>query len=110
MSWTISSDVLPILTLTLQPVSVSNFPTQFTLGSFEPFSAYPAQAMMSSWPSPAPMDACAVADVFASVSEVLELLLLLPHAAATSPIVAATAATANRALRRRLGTSLSVVM
>ena len=39
ISWTISSEVLPSLTLTLQPVFCSNGVTQLTLGSFEPFSA-----------------------------------------------------------------------
>src|SRR4051794_28231017 len=91
ISWTISSDVLPIFTFTLQPESVSNFPTQFTLGSLAPLSAYPAQAMMSSCPSPAPMAACAVAVVLASVSLELVLLLLLPQPIATSAIVAVTA-------------------
>ena len=45
MRVTISSDVLPILTFTLQPVCFSNGVTQSSFGSFEPFSAYPAHAM-----------------------------------------------------------------
>ena len=39
MRVTISSDVLPILTFTLQPVSFVNGVTQSTFGSVEPFSA-----------------------------------------------------------------------
>src|SRR5689334_12213235 len=53
---TISSDVLPIFTLTWQPVCFWNGCTQSTLGSFCPLSAYPAQAMMLSCPSPLPTD------------------------------------------------------
>src|SRR3954453_21368947 len=54
MSVTISSDVLPILTLTLQPVCCSKSDTQSTFGSVEPSSTYPAQAMRSTSPSPLP--------------------------------------------------------
>src|SRR3954453_22548953 len=54
MSCTISSEVLPIFTLTLQPVSFSNDDTQSTLGSLEPFSTYPAQAIRLRAPSPFP--------------------------------------------------------
>ena len=46
--------MLPIFTLTLQPVCCWNGVTQSTDLSLLPFSAYPAQAMMLSWPSPAP--------------------------------------------------------
>src|SRR4051794_13072932 len=54
ISETISSEVPAIFVLTLQPVSFSKSCTQSTLGSFVPSSAYPAQAMMLTWPSPAP--------------------------------------------------------
>src|SRR4051795_1805844 len=54
ISCTISSEVLPIFTLTLQPVSFSNEDTQSTLGSLEPFSTYPAQAIRLRAPSPFP--------------------------------------------------------
>src|SRR5215471_3741372 len=91
MSATISSDVLPILTLTLQPVCDSNGCTQSTLGSSEPSSAYPAQAMMLSAPSPAPTDFCT--GTFGSFSPPdLELL----HAATRHS--AAAIATAGRVM------------
>ena len=51
---TISSEVLATFTFTWQPVCASNGWTQSWVLSFEPSSAYPAQAMMFSWPSPAP--------------------------------------------------------
>src|SRR6185436_15047935 len=54
ISVTISSEVLPTLLLTLQPVSFSKSDTQSTFGSVEPSSTYPAQEMMLTWPSPAP--------------------------------------------------------
>src|ERR1700742_2757286 len=54
MSVTISSDVPATLTLTLHPVCFSNGVTQFTLGSSDPFSTYPAQATKLTWPSPVP--------------------------------------------------------
>src|SRR6185437_4007091 len=57
MSVTISSDVPAILVLTLHPVFRSNGVTQLTLGSLEPFSAYPAQATRLTWPSPWPSEA-----------------------------------------------------
>src|SRR5688572_2397279 len=54
---TISSDVLPILLLTLQPVLCSKPVTQSTLLSVEPFSTYPAQDTTLTWPSPGPSEA-----------------------------------------------------
>src|SRR5262245_17934068 len=58
MSVTISSDVLPILTLTWQPVAFSHGVPQSTFLSLEPSSPHPAHAMMFSWPSPAPSFCC----------------------------------------------------
>ena len=57
MSWTISSEVLPIFTLTWQPVSFSNGVTQSVSASLEPSSAYPAQVIRLSSPSPSPTEA-----------------------------------------------------
>src|SRR3954451_7388008 len=54
MSVTISSEVLPTLTLTWQPVCFSKSETQSTFGSVEPSSTYPAQAIRFTLPSPAP--------------------------------------------------------
>src|SRR5450432_4689076 len=53
---TISSEVLPTFAFTLQPVCCSNGCTQSTVLSSEPSSAYPAQTMMFSAPSPLPSD------------------------------------------------------
>src|ERR1700690_4244917 len=51
---TISSEVLPTFAFTLQLVACSNGCTQSTVLSSEPSSAYPAQTMMFSAPSPLP--------------------------------------------------------
>src|SRR5689334_17713792 len=50
----ISSDVFATCTSALHPVLVWNGVTQSTVGSVEPFSAYPGQARMLIAPSPAP--------------------------------------------------------
>src|SRR3954452_2779686 len=64
---TISSEVPAVLVLTLQPEACSNGWTQSTFGSFDPSSAYPAQATRLTWPSPAPSDCCGLADGAAPV-------------------------------------------
>src|SRR6266496_4063396 len=87
---TISSDVLPILTFTLQPVCCSNGCTQSTFGSFWPLSAYPAQAMMFSAPSPLPTEV-AIATLGGLRPCVPEFDFELLHAAARAP----TASTAR---------------
>src|SRR3954447_22164109 len=95
ISVTISSEVLPILTLVWQPVAFSNGVTQSTFGSVEPSSAYPAQAMMFSCPSPWPTVFCSGS--FGAVSP-LPLVLpapplsLLPHAATPNAAIQATSA------------------
>src|SRR4051812_9695370 len=58
ISWTISSEVFPILLLTWQPVACSNGWTQSTFGSLLPSSAYPAQLTRFNWPSPCPRLCC----------------------------------------------------
>src|ERR1700730_2089219 len=112
ISCTISSDVLPIFTFTLHPVCCWNGPTQLTFGSFAPLSAYPAQAMMLSAPSPAPMD-CSIAPPGSCGAAVLEpaeldgLLVLeleLLHAPATSTTVAVSATPPMSARIGRVGT------
>src|SRR3954452_19595698 len=58
MSETIASDVSAGLTLTFAQsgLALVNGWTQSYSGTFEPSSAYPAQTMMLSSPSPAPID------------------------------------------------------
>src|SRR3954471_13670942 len=104
---TISSDVPAILVLTLQPVAFSNGWTQSTVLSFEPSSAYPAQATRLTWPSPAPR--VCIADSFGGVKPAsvppppLDVLLLSPQPAANSE----TAAIATSARRvDRMGTPI----
>src|SRR3954468_8195819 len=94
MSVTISSDVLPILTLVWQPVAFSNGVTQSTFGSVDPSSAEPAQAMMFSWPSPAPTAFWTGSFGALSPQPPLEppLSLLLPHAATPNAATQATTA------------------
>src|SRR4051812_30216860 len=58
ISWTISSEVFPILLLTWQPVACSNGWTQSTFGSLLPSSAYPAQLTRFNCPSPCPRLCC----------------------------------------------------
>jgi hypothetical protein len=78
-----ASEVSPYFTVTLQPVDCSKGCTQSELGSVDPSSVYPIQAMRLSWPSPGPMlfRACAPPP------------LLPPHAAPTSTAADSTAAT-----------------
>src|SRR5216110_3268749 len=95
MSVTISSEVLPTLTLVWQPVAFSNGVTQSTFGSVEPSSAYPAQAMMLSCPSPCPTDFCTGSFGGFSPLPLLALVLplsLLPHAATPNAAMQATSA------------------
>src|SRR3954452_10541574 len=61
ISWTISSDVLPILSCTthLPPIAFWNGCTQSTLLSLLPSSAYPAQLTRLRLPSSGPIVSCA---------------------------------------------------
>ena len=99
---TISSDVFPILTFTLQPVCFSKGVTQSTLGSLDPFSAYPAHAMMLSAPSPAPTEDAMGTDGGAGRAVLLPLLdppddpPLEPQAAASRTTAALAVATLSK--------------
>src|ERR1700750_1690022 len=93
MRVTISSDVPATLTLTLQPVCFSNGVTQFTLGSSDPFSTYPAQATRLT--SPSPVTSAASLSIFGGVSLLVAAPVVpppLPQPATTSRPTATIAA------------------
>ena len=81
MSATISSEVFAIFAFTLHPVCFWNGVTQSTVGSSWPASAYPAQTMMFSAPSPGP--------ILASAAGPLLPVDVEPHAAIPSDAHAA---------------------
>src|SRR5580765_474999 len=83
MRFTISSEVLPYFTVTLQPVCVWNGVTQSAVGLFWPFSTYPGHAIRFSAPSPAP--------TFVGSVEPDVVGLLFPQAAPTSANAQSTA-------------------
>src|SRR3954447_13509482 len=94
ISWTISSDVLPILSCTthLPPIAFWNGCTQSTLLSLLPSSAYPAQLTRLRLDSSGPIfvRACSFGTAGAPpLPPLLALLLLLPPQAPTSTAAAA---------------------
>src|SRR5262245_19956577 len=110
MSWTISSDEFPILTLTWQPVVFSKSVTQSTFGSFEPSSTYPAHATRLTCPSPGPrvFKALSFGGRRPPVADVVPPLSSPPQPAATR--TSAPATVANVALRdARMRSSLPMI-
>src|SRR4029453_7744635 len=96
MSWTISSDEFPILTLTWLPVAFPKPVTQSTFGSFEPSSTYPAHATRLTWPSPGPrvFKASSFGGRRPPVAVVVPPLSSPPHPAATRTTAPALVASA----------------
>src|SRR6478609_4501042 len=98
----ISSEVFATCTFAVQPVLVSNGVTQSTLGSVEPFSAYPGQARMLTAASPAPMlEGTLVVGGAEPLSE------LDPHPDRASAAIAPTDAHRAKTLVRRLAAATS---
>src|SRR6185436_6361915 len=103
-SWTASSEVPKVLTVTLQPDSFSKSLTQSTLGSLLPSSTYPGHARTLTSPSGVPSLSRAVRfgtlNPPPAAEEPLDELDPPPQAARTRVATAHTAADCRMVVRR----------